>query len=223
MTTSYEEELLQNYIKNLHKSMADYFTECEHKLTEIELRHFNPDQPRVPAGSSDGGQWTGGGIGGGAAGGRSSGISTPHPSSGFNATNATRHIEGNVSKREFGEGRCAQHVHDALRKGGVNVAPPPKRPGRLLPEARDYGPSLERAGFSPAASAPEGRGYPPTAGYVPAIGDVAVIQATSRNLSGHIAMYTGKNGWVSDFKQRDFWPGPTYRTEKPSYKIYRYK
>jgi len=36
-------------------------------MAENILRKFHPDQPRVPAGNSDGGQWTDGGAGSGAS------------------------------------------------------------------------------------------------------------------------------------------------------------
>jgi len=32
-----------------------------HNFIRALERHYNPDQPRVPAGNSDGGQWSGGG------------------------------------------------------------------------------------------------------------------------------------------------------------------
>lgn len=57
--------------------------------------------------------------------------------------------------------------------------------------------------------------------FMPMKGDVAVIQATTHHLSGHIQGYDGKT-WVSDFVQRrGFWPGEEYRKEKPRYVIYR--
>ena len=41
---------------------------------------YSPDQPRVPAGSSEGGQWTSGGVGGGSSGGATG--SSPNVGSG---------------------------------------------------------------------------------------------------------------------------------------------
>jgi len=51
-------------------------------------------------------------------------------------------------------------------------------------------------------------------------GDIVVIQKTTKNENGHIAIYNGNN-WVSDFKQQGFWPSSSYRSENPPYKIYR--
>ncbi|MBM3543992.1 MAG: hypothetical protein FJX44_05750 [Alphaproteobacteria bacterium] len=44
-----------------------------HALDHAVKANFNPNQPRVPAGNADGGQWTGGGGGGGGASARESG------------------------------------------------------------------------------------------------------------------------------------------------------
>lgn len=54
-------------------------------------------------------------------------------------------------------------------------------------------------------------------------GDAMVIQPTTKNLSGHVQVWTGKQ-WASDFMQPTFhepWPGPTYAKEKPPYAVYR--
>lgn len=52
-------------------------------------------------------------------------------------------------------------------------------------------------------------------------GDVVVIDGIPSSPDGHMAMYNGTE-WVSDFVQRDLYPGPRYRTSQPSYKVYRY-
>jgi hypothetical protein len=53
------------------------------------------------------------------------------------------------------------------------------------------------------------------------IGDVAVIEPTEKgSAAGHIQGWDGRN-WISDFVQREFWPGKAYREEQPSYEIYR--
>jgi hypothetical protein len=114
----------------------------------------------------------------------------------------------------YGVHACAQYVRDALNDGGgLNVG----TPANGLGNASDYGTPLENAGFQPAAS---GNVYPP-ADYTPQSGDVAVIQPTKENLSGHMEMYNGSE-WVSDFRQNGFWPGPHYRQETPNFTIYRY-
>ena len=52
-------------------------------------------------------------------------------------------------------------------------------------------------------------------------GDVAIIENyTGGAEHGHMQMYDG-SVWISDFRQNDFWSGPGYRKNKPSYKIYR--
>jgi hypothetical protein len=46
----------------------DLMRACELDIREIEpFTKYNPDQPRVPAGNSDGGEWTREGVGTGAA------------------------------------------------------------------------------------------------------------------------------------------------------------
>ncbi len=68
------------------------------------------------------------------------------------------------------------------------------------------------------------QGFKPVdeAGYVPQKGDIVVIQPyEGGNENGHIAAYDGKQ-WVSDFKRRDFWGGPGYRTLQPSHRFYRF-
>lgn len=40
------------------------------------------------------------------------------------------------------------------------------------------------------------------------------------NPVGHMAIYDGTT-WYSDFRQRDMWGGPGYRSAQPTYKIYR--
>jgi hypothetical protein len=80
-------------------------------------------------------------------------------------------------------------------------------------DAKDYGRVLEKYGFKPLDPTPGST-------YSPMKGDIVVMQQTNQSKNGHIAIYNGTN-WVSDFKQPDFWPGPSYRSEHPPYKIYR--
>ncbi|WP_337997348.1 hypothetical protein [Oleispirillum naphthae] len=99
---------------------------------------------------------------------------------------------------------CGTHVREALEEGGVAL---PK-----IGSAKDFGPELERHGFKPVDET----------GYVPQKGDIVVIQPYEGGSEhGHIAAYDGKQ-WVSDFKQRDFWGGPGYRTKQPSHRFYRF-
>lgn len=98
--------------------------------------------------------------------------------------------------------RCAEYVRKAIRAGGVDV--------RNTHDAKDYGPALESAGF---------RAIGPGQHIIE--GDVAVIQPyPGGNTSGHMAIYDGST-WFSDFRQRDMWGGPGYRTQQPAYVIYR--
>ena len=104
----------------------------------------------------------------------------------------------------FGAGKCARFVRLAIEAAGMKTDP---HPG----SAKDWGPTLERLGFQPVA----GEGYEP----VP--GDIAVIQTTTESSDGHMQGYDGKN-WSSDFVQREFWPGPSFRKEKPAFVVFRF-
>src|ERR1035437_4834904 len=103
----------------------------------------------------------------------------------------------------FGAGVCATHVRKALEAGGLNTTGHPA-------SAKDWGPTLPRNGFVALISG----------NAMPQLGDVVVMQSTSASKDGHIAYYDGEN-WISDFIQQELWPGPSFRSEKPSYKIYR--
>lgn len=50
-----------------------------------------------------------------------------------------------------------------------------------------------------------------------------MIQGTSESKDGHIQGYdSAARQWISDFVQmRDFWPGPSFRNEKPAFVVYR--
>ena len=127
----------------------------------------------------------------------------------LNVDKATQHATDHVvppAEHPFGIGKCAQHVREALRAGGINIP----AAGVI---AKDYGPVLEKYGFKPLDPTP-------AANYSPMRGDIVVIQKTTKNENGHIAIYNGNN-WVSDFKQQGFWPSSSYRSENPPYKIYR--
>ena len=105
--------------------------------------------------------------------------------------------------------RCATYVRLALEAGGAITKGHPI-------DAKDYEQVLLRNGYhaiaNDSAEAP----------YSPLKGDIAVIQPTkSGNRSGHIEGYDGKD-WISDFIQTGFWPGSSYRKERPGYVIYRY-
>jgi hypothetical protein len=112
----------------------------------------------------------------------------------------------NPKQYPFGRGECAKHVRMALMAVDIHPATWPW-------SAKDWGATLIRLGFREI----------PQGGYVAQLGDITVIQPPSHEGKqyGHMAGYDG-SAWVSDFVQRDFWPGPGYRTEKPAYVIYRW-
>jgi len=119
----------------------------------------------------------------------------------------TEHLRNNADKVGFGKGRCAYFLRQALAAAGY-------RPATWPVHAKDWGPSLLRAGFHTVR-------VDELSAFRPMKGDVAVIQATSHRKSGHIQGFDGKN-WVSDFVQKNgFWPGKEYREETPTYVIYR--
>jgi hypothetical protein len=103
----------------------------------------------------------------------------------------------------FGQGKCAKFVRLALEAAGMNTAGHPI-------SAKDWGPTLSRLLFQV---------IPPDS-YRPRQGDIVVIQSTSTSFDGHMQGFNGTQ-WISDFKQREFWPGPSFRTEKPAFIIYR--
>jgi hypothetical protein len=113
------------------------------------------------------------------------------------------------------KGQCAKYIRWSL-EAGVGLEKNAFL-GKTPVPARLYGPFLESKGFQPVN----------TTSYLK--GDIAVIQgypgATADPSGipyGHIQMYNGSI-WISDFKQmRDFWPGGGYRTNQPSFVIYRW-
>lgn len=58
--------------------------------------------------------------------------------------------------------------------------------------------------------------------YTPQKGDIVVIQNIDNHPHGHIAIYNGEH-WISDFEQRDFGGGQSYRTIKPKHTFFRWK
>ena len=123
----------------------------------------------------------------------------------FNAKLFATYLVQHVSAKPFGEGACAKHVRLALAAGGL-------KPVTWPVPAKDWGGTLLALGFKPVSAV----------GYVPQLGDVIVMQPPKGEKPyGHIEGYDGKN-WVSDFVQREIWPGPAYRAQKPAYVIYRH-
>lgn len=100
-------------------------------------------------------------------------------------------------------GHCAEYTRKAILAGGIDLA--------KTEHARNYGPSLRAAGFNSRGQI--------TTGF--SLGDVVVMEPPDGQGSGHMAMFNGII-WVSDFKQRDIYPGPGYRSKRPAYTVFRY-
>lgn len=168
---------------------------------------FDQNQPRVPAGNEDGGRWTdvnGGGVTSPSARPSQSPklpapVRTPHipgkPVSAGTIDNTIKDLEKNAKRGSTGW--CARHVREAFAANGVIIKTPDIRPGKDTFQARDYGPKLVEAGFNPVLDDKQ----PSISPAVEKIkkGDVAVIQPTSQNEAGHMAIYNGQQ-WISDYR-----------------------
>jgi len=123
----------------------------------------------------------------------------------YNVDKAVEYLENNANPSSTGY--CARSVRKALEAGGLNTEGHPS-------SAKDYTPFLKNKGFQIIDNK----------NYEPQKGDIAVISAfigeTKTHPYGHIQMYTG-NQWISDFKQREFWPGSDYRKATPNYQLLR--
>jgi len=210
--------------------------------------HYDPDEPRIPAGQPGGGQWTTAGNGTVSDSGSISvddvrnnpadtvtqvGSITPvaytttatdanadNSTGDFDIDSATDYLRESAQPGSIN--RCASYVADAIRSedgGGLtDLGYPPTG------DAKDYGQPRINAGFVPVVQATDANAcniYPPP-GYTPQAGDVVVMQPyPGGNSSRHMAMYDGTQ-WISDFVQIDMWGGKGYRTYAPPYVIYRY-
>jgi hypothetical protein len=114
---------------------------------------------------------------------------------------AIQHLTKNAGGAS--QGRCAEYTRQAIEAGGVTLV--------RQTHAKDYGTSLLAAGFQELQAAPVTYDR----------GDVVVIESFDSNPAGHMAMYDGSQ-WISDFRQRELYPGPSYRAKQPGYAIYRY-
>ena len=126
---------------------------------------------------------------------------------GFDKQRFVTFLRANVSLQQFGEGRCAKFVRVALADAGLVPTSHPV-------SAKDWGPTLVSLGFAELVAGDTDY----------QLGDVAVIQGTSESKDGHIQGYdSAARQWISDFveKKRDFWPGPSFRKEKPAFVVYR--
>ncbi len=125
-----------------------------------------------------------------------------------NVTEASIDIDKSVKylnehAADASRGFCATYVREAIDAGGATL-------DHTL-YAKNYGPILEDADFTKLDMK----------GYTPQKGDVAIFQPVpDANPAGHMQMYNGEK-WVSDFKQRDEFPGPNYRKQNAPYQVYR--
>lgn len=120
----------------------------------------------------------------------------------FDKAAFAKHLRDNAGP-PFGQGKCATFVRRALEAGGLSTAGHPA-------SAKDYGPFLERHGFTRLAGA----------GYVPMVGDIAVMPGNDSSADGHVEGWDGRN-WISDFVQNAIQPGPSFR-KKGVYVVYRH-
>lgn len=114
---------------------------------------------------------------------------------------AVEHLNENAQPKSLG--RCGQYTREAIEAGGVTLT--------RRASAKDYGSSLLAVGFEALSMTPA-RHQP---------GDVVIVQPVPGHPHGHMAMYNGK-AWVSDFVQRDIYPGQAYRKHKASFTVYRH-
>ena len=127
-------------------------------------------------------------------------IKTGHTTN-YNINKAVKTLNANAQPKSTGY--CAKYVRKAIEAGGLSTS------GRPV-SAADYDNFLPKLKFKIVNST----------NYTPKKGDIVVINRFGTHKHGHIQMYNG-NQWVSDFKQRNFWPGSAYRNNKPSYIIFR--
>lgn len=114
---------------------------------------------------------------------------------------AVEHLDAKANRSSTG--LCGRYVHNAIVAGGVEMD---------SANAKDLGPKLEAAGFTPVATETNNGDYTLQAG------DVVVFDKVPGHENGHAAMYDGEQ-WVSDYKQNDFFAAEPYKQGK--YKIYR--
>jgi uncharacterized Zn-binding protein involved in type VI secretion len=127
------------------------------------------------------------------------------PASTYSVDKAIEALKNNAQPKSGG--LCARYVRMALEAGGVEIGPP--RPT----SAKDYDVELKSKGFSEV----------PQEEYAPQKGDVVVMEnftGAKEHPHGHIQMYDGEK-WVSDFNQKDFWPGSDFTSSEPGFTILR--
>lgn len=127
--------------------------------------------------------------------------SMPAPrSSAYDIRKATAFLRSHAKPKPRPPWECAAYTRRAIEAGGITL--------QRTRYAKDYGASLERAGFRRL-----GRKSKVLAG------DVVVFAATGEHREGHMAMFDGRQ-WISDFVQPRFLPSRDYAGA--SFVIYRY-
>jgi hypothetical protein len=119
----------------------------------------------------------------------------------YDVKRATSYLRSRAKKQPAPPWECAEYTRQAIAAGGIVL----ERTGY----AKDYGASLERAGFGK---------LPPSE--KPKAGDVVIFGAFGRHRDGHMAMFDGTQ-WISDFLQPHFLPSRDY--EGAPFAIYRYR
>jgi hypothetical protein len=132
-------------------------------------------------------------------------------------TDAINDAIDNVEKNQtlpFGRGICAKIVVNGLNSAGFGVP--------LLSDghgyAKDFGPSLESAGFEIVDVTKEE--------YLNGgarRGDVVLIDSVGPDRpAGHMQIFDGQQ-WHSDFPQPGFYPGQAYIKAQSEFRVYRYR
>ena len=139
----------------------------------------------------------------------------------WNLQAAVIHLRANAQPKPIKE--CGRYTRQAIEAGGLTLT--------QHRSAKDYGSSLLAVGFGVVNTS--SAAFPnQNQDFVGALkGDVAVMADftdpnpppgyASYYPDGHMQMYDGAS-WISDFKQRTFYPGPPYRRAAPDYVIYRF-
>ncbi|EFC37494.1 predicted protein [Naegleria gruberi] len=103
------------------------------------------------------------------------------------------------------QGKCAKYTANAIEKALTGKTYTINRPG----SAKDFGSWLQKMGYQKVS----GPMQP---------GDVQIFQAIPGHPDGHMQMLTSGGQFVSDFRQRDMYPGPSYRNTHQVPANYRY-
>jgi hypothetical protein len=130
---------------------------------------------------------------------------------GWHPERALKHLRDHA--QQGSNGQCAKYTRQAI-EAGLDGA---KLPRPSSARAKDYGVSLQAAGFAPLNAC---------GGYQ--AGDIAVIEGFNGHEAGHMAMYDGEQ-WISDFTQNNYegregglYPGGAYAKKRPDYQLYRW-